>query len=144
MMTLDLNPQEMLKLAEALYAGNWLLNSNQSPQDMDEVYLDMEQKVLSALHAAGLKDTVSQDEDDFFFSMDFEETQQEAIEEYNEAVFWDSLIDNLARRDVLARHKVADVTAMDPEKYLMLLDEFSSPYEKEFTENGVQNLVLKK
>ncbi len=143
-MTIDLNQKELHKLAEVLYAGNWLLNSHQMPEDVEEEYMAMEQKVLSALHQAGLKDSVSKDEGEFFFSMDFEETLQEAIEEYNEAVFWDSLVDSLGQRDMLAKHELAKVQAMEPEQSMKLLDEFSAPYEKEFSDNGIENLVIKK
>ena len=80
-----------------------------------------------------------------FPSTDIQEDEQlnELIERYDDNVFLDKLIFNLAGKDMLEKHGEKKITAMTDEQFFKEEGSFMQKYQKEFAKNGLKNLMVK-
>ena len=114
-----------------VYIGNWILNSCRD-DDRFEDYDNLEEKLFSLCPEHGMRALVQRWRGHSYPSRAYEEGGiHEAIADYEDAVFYDILAEELARRDL--GEDCDDLAALTAR-----MDE----YMDEFEANGVENLTL--
>ncbi|HSX01037.1 MAG TPA: hypothetical protein VLF67_02235 [Candidatus Saccharimonas sp.] len=131
-MRLPDNPNELKKLVELAYLGEWVINSHHDHEYQDEAAIAALQRLLEA---AGLPE-IEQDIEtgQYFLPASWtDRIYDDYVLDYDDHVFWDELIERLAQRDLARRRGVPiedinrddDVTALRPleERYRRLLEQ---------------------
>ena len=128
-MTIDLTEKEFRRLLDLVYIGNWILNSARG-EDRFEDYDLVQEKLFSLCAGQGMPTLIQRWQGHIFPSRAYEDGGiHEAIADYEDAVFFDILAEELARRDL-------DLVESDPEDFTELnarIDE----YLDEFDKNGL-------
>ena len=133
-MKLELTDQEFRYLLDLVYIGNWVLNSTRGDDRIEE-YDQVEGKVFSHCVPQGMPKLVERYRGSLIPSRAFADGGiHEAIADYEDAVFFDILAEELARRDLgCLDSEPADYTELNAR-----MDEYMDEFEK----SGVENLVL--
>lgn len=136
MIHFDLSNKEYRRLLDLVYIGNWVLNSARGDDRIPD-YDDLESLIFAqCLQEPGTEQLYTIDGGVVYPSDAFAEGGiHEAIMDYEDAVFFDILAEELARRDM-------DFVPITGENYRELTERMEE-YLDEFDENGVDNLVLK-
>ena len=135
-MNIELTNKEFRRLLDMVYIGNWVLNSNRA-EDRLKVFDVLQEKIFGCCAKLGLKDLYTTLYGHVFPSRAFEEGGiHEAIADYEDAVFYDILAEELARRDMSLEHTDPD----DVNELNTRIDE----YFDEFEANGIDNLMIEK
>ena len=135
-MNIELTSKEFRRLLDMVYIGNWVLNSTRG-EDRFTDYDDIQEKLFSYCAKLGLKDLYTTWYGHTFPSRAFEEGGiHEAIADYEDAVFYDILAEELARRDMTLEHT-------DPDDVTELTNRMDE-YFTEFEQNGIDNLTIEK
>ena len=119
-----------------VYIGNWILNSTRG-NDRFTDYDNVESKLFAECAKHGMDALVRMRSGVAFPSPAFEEGGiHEAIMDYEDAVFFEILAEELARKDMDSEHISQD----DVEELTSRIDDYIS----EFEENGIENVSLEK
>ena len=133
-MNIELTDKEFRRLLDLVYIGNWILNSTRE-KDRFEDYDILQEKLFALCARNGMSALISRWQGHIFPSQAYENGGiHEAIADYEDAVFFDILAEELARRDMSAE-------GADQDNMLELnnrMDEYMSEFEK----NGVDNLTI--
>ena len=133
-MNIDLTGKEFRRLLDMVYIGNWILNSTRTT-DRFEDYDLVQEKLFSLCAKNGMPSLVQTWHGPVFPSRAYEDGGiQEAIADYEDAVFFDILAEELARRDMISD----GLDDTDTEALALRMDEYMSEFEK----NGIANLRL--
>ena len=133
-MQIELTEKEFRRLLDLVYIGNWILNSCRD-DDRIEDYDDVEEKLFALCPEHGMRTLVSRWRGHSIPSRAFEEGGiHEAIADYEDAVFYDILAEELARRDIAAegasQEDIEDLSAR------------MEVYFDEFEKNGIDNVRI--
>lgn len=133
-MQIELTKKEFRRLLDLVYIGNWVLNSIRGDDRFTD-YDNVESKLFGLCRAHGMDTLVQLWEGQWIPSEAFADGGiHEAIACYEDAVFFQILAEELARRDM-------DYPEIGDDNY----DEIVSRMERymdEFTDSGVDHLVL--
>ena len=133
-MNIDLTGKEFRRLLDMVYIGNWILNSTRTT-DRFEDYDLVQEKLFSLCAKNGMPSPVQTWHGHVFPSRAYEDGGiHEAIADYEDAVFFDILAEELARRDMISD----GLDDTDTEALALRMDEYMSEFEK----NGIANLRL--
>lgn len=133
-MNIDLTGKEFRRLLDMVYIGNWILNSTRTT-DRFEDYDLVQEKLFSLCAKNGMPSLVQTWHGHVFPSRAYEDGGiHEAIADYEDAVFFDILAEELARRDLISD----GLDDTDTEALALRMDEYMSEFEK----NGIANLRL--
>lgn len=133
-MNIELTDKEFRRLLDMVYIGNWILNSTRG-EDRFEDYDLLQEKLFSLCGKTGLKSLVQSYMGHYFPSRAYEEGGiHEAIADYEDAVFFDILAEELARRDMSEENLSQD----DINELSMRTDEYLDEFEK----NGIDNISV--
>ena len=133
-MNIDLTEKEFRRLLDLVYIGNWILNSTRTT-DRFEDYDLVQEKLFSLCAKNGMPSLVQTWHGHVFPSRAYEDGGiHEAIADYEDAVFFDILAEELARRDMISD----GLDDTDTEALALRMDEYMSEFEK----NGIANLRL--
>ena len=128
-MTIDLTEKEFRRLLDLVYIGNWILNSARG-EDRFEDYDLVQEKLFALCSGQGMPTLIQRWRGHIFPSRAYEDGGiHEAIADYEDAMFFDILAEELARRDL-------GLVESDPEDFTELnarIDE----YLDEFDKNGL-------
>ncbi|MCL2563224.1 MAG: hypothetical protein FWE08_04230 [Oscillospiraceae bacterium] len=133
-MHIDLTSQEFRLLLDMAYVGNWVLNSTRG-EDRFTPYDDLEAKLFSHSIPAGMPELLEVHADGVSPSRAYVEGGiHEAIMDYEDAVFFEILAEELARRDMnnepISGNNFKELTGR--------MDEYIA----EFEQNGMDNISL--
>ena len=129
---IELTEKEFRRLLDMVYIGNWILNSCRE-EDRFEDYDDLEEKLFSLCPEHGMSALCERWEGHVYPSRAFEEGGiHEAIADYEDAVFYDILAEELARRDMSDEQ----ISQNDTDELAERMEE----YFDEFEENGIDNV----
>ena len=133
-MTIDLTDKEFRRLLDLVYIGNWILNSARG-EDRFEDYDLVQEKLFSLCASQGMPTLIERWRGHIFPSRAYEDGGiHEAIADYEDAVFFDILAEELARRDLgLVDSDPADFTELNAR-----IDE----YLDEFDRNGLNAVTV--
>ena len=133
-MQIELTEKEFRRLLDLVYVGNWILNSARG-EDRFEDYDLLQEKLFALSGSVGMPSLVQRWHGHIFPSNAYEEGGiHEAIADYEDAVFYDILAEELARRDLgLEDHEPEDYTELTAR-----MDE----YLDEFDRSGLSSVHL--
>ncbi len=133
-MTIDLTEKEFRRLLDLVYIGNWILNSARG-EDRFEDYDLVQEKLFALCSGQGMPTLIQRWRGHVFPSQAYEDGGiHEAIADYEDAVFFDILAEELARRDL-------GLSESEPEDYTELnarIDEYLDEFEK----NGLNAVTV--
>ena len=133
-MTIDLTEKEFRRLLDLVYIGNWILNSARG-EDRFEDYDHLQEKLFALCSGQGMPSLIQRWQGHVFPSRAYEDGGiHEAIADYEDAVFFDILAEELARRDL-------GLVETDPEDFTELnarIDEYLDEFEK----NGLNAVTV--
>ena len=133
-MEIELTRKQFRRLLDMVYIGNWILNSCRE-NDRFEDYDLLEEKLFALCPDHGMNALVQRWRGHSFPSRAFEEGGiHEAIADYEDAVFYDILAEELARRDMDSEQLPQD----DMEELNSRMDEYYAEFEK----NGIDNIKV--
>lgn len=132
-MNIELTDKEFRRLLDLVYIGNWILNSTRE-KDRFEDYDILQEKLFALCAKNGMNALISRWQGHIFPSSAYENGGiHEAIADYEDAVFFDILAEELARRDLEEAGETGDPAA---------LNERMDRYIEEFNENGVDRIQI--
>ena len=133
-MNIELTDKEFRRLLDMVYIGNWILNSTRA-EDRFEDYDLLQEKLFALCPSCGMKSLIQRWQGHVFPSKAYEDGGiHEAIADYEDAVFFDILAEELARRDL-------GLSDGDPEDFGELnarIDEYMDEFEK----NGLNTISI--
>ena len=133
-MNIELTEKEYRRLLDLVYIGNWILNSARGDDRIEE-YDRVEEKLFSLAPEHGMKALMQVWEGHVYPSQAFADGGiHEAIADYEDAVFFDILAEELARRDL-------GLEASDPEDFTELSERMED-YLDEFDRNGLSTVTV--
>ena len=125
-MNIELTDREYRRLLDMVYIGNWILNSTRG-DDRFEDYDLLQEKLFSLCPANGMRSLVQSWQGHIFPSRAYEDGGiHEAIADYEDAVFYSILAEELARRDL-------GLESSDPEDFSELsrrMEEYLCEFEE--------------
>ena len=122
-MNIELSDREFRRLLDMVYIGNWILNSTRG-DDRFEDYDLMQEKLFALCPANGMRSLVQM----------WHGHIHEAIADYEDAVFYNILAEELARRDL-------GLEDSDPENFDELTARMED-YLNEFEKNGLDTVSV--
>ncbi len=133
-MTIELSEKEFRRLLDLVYIGDWILNSARG-DDRFEDYDDVLEKLFALCPRVGMDALMDTWQGRIFPSKAYREGGiHEAIADYEDAVFFDILAEELARRDMEGEGIAAD----DENELSDRMEE----YYQEFEAHGIDNLTV--
>ena len=133
-MMLELTDKEFRRLIDLAYVGDWVLNSARG-EDRFEDYDDLTEKLFALCPRVGMPSLTESWGGHHYPSQAYREGGiHEAIADYEDAVFFDILAEELARRDM-----EGDGSDMNDENELTGRME---EYYLEFEQHGIDNLTV--
>ena len=133
-MNIELTSKEYRLLLDLVYIGNWILNSTRT-DDRIEDYDLLQEKLFAKAPANGMRSLVESLQGHIFPSRAYEDGGiHEAIADYEDAVFYDILAEELARRDLGLENS-------DPEDATELTNRMDE-YMAEFEKNGLNTINI--
>ena len=131
-MTLELTSKEFRRLLDMVYIGNWILNSARG-SDRFADYDNLQEKLFALCRREGMETLADVIYGRALPSRAYEEGGiHEAIADYEDAVFFDILAEELARRDMQAE----GLSQEDEAEVNRRVEE----YFDEFEQHGIDNL----
>ena len=135
-MKIELSELEFRRLLDMAYIGNWILNSTRGSDRFSD-YDNVESNLFSHCPEYDMPTLTEYVNGAARPSAAFENGGiHEAIAEYEDAVFFEILAEELARRDM-------DFEPISPENYSELNSRIDE-YIEEFEQNGIDNISLDK
>ena len=105
-MNIELSEKEFRRLLDMIYIGNWILNSTRG-DDRFEDYDLLQEKLFALCPSHGMRALVESWQGHIFPSRAYEEGGiHEAIADYEDAVFYNILAEELARYEVVIATEV--------------------------------------
>ena len=143
-MDIPLTKEQYSDLIKIVYLGEWIVNSYRVEED-DMKFTEIEKYIYSFAKEAGLDNVLEHNEElnEFLPTAAFEEENISLTEEYDYEAFWEILIEELAKKDLIQNFSETELVEMDGVKKIMELEKYRERYENEFEKNGVTNLTLK-
>ncbi|NLT40792.1 MAG: hypothetical protein GXX89_10100 [Clostridiales bacterium] len=133
-MKIELTKKQFRRLLDMVYIGNWVLNSTRG-EDRFKDYDDVESLLFSFCEEAGMAALYENTGGVAAPSKAFVEGGiHDAIMDYEDAVFYEILAEELARRDMSRE-------ALPQDDYDELMDRMND-YIAEFEQNGTENLCI--
>ncbi len=128
-MNIELTEKEFRRLLDLVYIGNWILNSTRG-DDRFEDYDLLQEKLFALCGEHGMRSLMQRWQGHIFPSQAYEEGGiHEAIADYEDAVFFNILAEELARRDL-------GLEDADPDDFTELSERMEE-YLTEFDRNGL-------
>ena len=133
-MNMELTQKEFRLLLDLVYVGNWVMNSARG-NDRIEPYDQLQEKLFSLCGREGMSSLVQVWRGHCYPSRAYEDGGiHEAIADYEDAIFFDILAEELARRDMDSEH----VNPNDVKELTARMEQYISEIEK----NGVDNITI--
>ena len=133
-MNIELTDKEFRRLLDMVYIGNWILNSTRG-DDRFEDYDLIQEKLFALCPANGMRSLMQNWHGHIFPSQAYEDGGiHEAIADYEDAVFYNILAEELARRDL-------GLEDYDPDDFTELTARMEE-YLAEFDKNGLNAINI--
>ena len=133
-MNIELSKKEFRRFLDMIYVGNWILNSTRG-NDRFEDYDFLQEKLFALCQRNGMPSLIQTWHGHIFPSRAYEEGGiHEAIADYEDAVFFNILAEELARRDLGLENS-------DPEDFTELQARMED-YMAEFEKNGLNTISI--
>lgn len=144
--TVNFENENLTQLLKATFLGSWIKTSMASEDERDPAMESFVQYVLGTAWNAGEKTRITASPEGLYdYAPAFVEVLLEQIEEYEAEVFWDELVEQLAKRDYFQKNpskigKTLEGKAADEAD--AGIDREKDKYDKEFEERGIERLRI--
>lgn len=144
MIEVKFTKEQFKSLLKLVSTATWIINAFR--EEIIEEFENLEQNLLSLARKEGFSDLIEYDGDTntLLPSNKFEDEIQEYIEDYNDEIFWQTLVTKLAIRDLEREYGKSAVEKMELNERVKKINPFFNKYAEEFSENGIENLVIAK
>ena len=142
-MNIELNRDQLRKLLECVHIGSHVLIDNKSARKesvSDEE--DLERVIYSQALGHDMDDEIGVDIDAPVLTDAFAKRVHKELDEYQEAIFWNMLAEELGERDMEASYRPDDLEAMSDTDYDEALNTFAGYYDQEFDAHGLDHLAV--
>ena len=139
---------EYRTLFDMIYMAEWMLTANDvQPDPAKAKYQHLAQKIYSHAKEMGWESLVevSTEDNEYFPTREYEEKGgvHALIDQYDSDSFWDQLVDRLTERDVEGKAGATQGKPLSEAAYSALADPIAESYEREFSANGIERLVVR-
>lgn len=133
-------PDEIKKLIELAYLGEWVINAQHDNDFQDDLATRSFQKLLEAAQLPEIERDVETNE--LYLPTEWtDRLYDQYVLDYDDHVFWDELIERLAQRD-LARQRGVAIELVDRDDDLPALRPLEEHYRHELERQGIERLEL--
>ena len=145
-MKINLTKKEYETLLDVLYIADWVTRAHEEQgSPAASKYKELEQKLFALAGEFGLDNSVEQNKETgnyYLTKAHLSSSDATAnIESFENATFWEELLERLARRDFIRRYGEEAILKMPIEERFEKEMEFFEMYDKEFGENGLENFA---
>jgi N-methylhydantoinase A/oxoprolinase/acetone carboxylase beta subunit len=146
MKNLKLTDEQYKYLIQLVYLGNFMANATRNNDEMIPQFEELEQHVYSFAAEFGCGEFVDRHDavEGIYPTREFEEMMDKLISEYDADIFWEELLHRMTERDLVDAYGEQAVAGMSIVERIEKERGFIQNYDKEFSENGLKNLYLKK
>lgn len=139
MMQLELTERQYQTLLETFYMGEYMKQAYGNSADTNEL-AELGNILYETAYNSGLDEDVEFDKQmgGYVPTSEFEAECDDLINTYDENNFWEELIILMANKDVQAQ----GLTDMSSKEFQDAQKKMIAKYEKEFADNGVDNLSI--
>lgn len=146
-MKINFSKKEYQTLLDILYMTDWVLHAHQEGAAANTGhYRELMQKILAEAEVAGLDDLVDYKEsaETYVLNRNFVERSSvgQQLAAFENATFWEELVERLARRDFLEAYGKEIALAMPLAERIEKESPFLQHYDGEFGKNGLKNLHI--
>jgi hypothetical protein len=145
-MKINFTKKQYELLMKIVYMGNGMINTVADETEKNE-FDEIEEYIFSFAKDFGFEEYVDYDkeEETYYPSQKLEEDEVviDYIQRYDDNIFWDKLLFNLIRRDMVKEYGEDAVEKMPEDEYSKKEESFIEKYAKEFAKNGLKNLTIK-
>ncbi|MHB1220513.1 MAG: hypothetical protein ACYC0J_00755 [Gammaproteobacteria bacterium] len=143
-MKINFSKKEYRTLLEMIYISGWILHADAAQQEeYNEAHKALREKILSFYKDMQAEDLIEKSSEDFYETRRFEEYMHEGfISKYDQTRFWENLIDELSKRDVIAKLGIDGFSQLDPLTRGAQLDEAMECYVNEFEQHGLDHVRI--
>jgi len=146
-MKIDISKEEYLVLLQILEMAQWVVGSHVAgAQPEAKPFDDLEQKIFAMAKGYGLESLVKFENyaGQYFVTRQYEDTcsAMAFIDKFENDSFWDSLIDNLARRDLVKECGAKVLSEMEPKERLLTYGKLEDIYSDEFEKHGLERIQI--
>lgn len=132
-MNIELTKKEFRRLLDLVYIGNWVLNSLRDDEEKIDDYEAIERKLFGMCKQCGFDVLVDDSDTGSVPSIRYTTGGiQDAIMFYEDAMFYEVLAEELAKRDM----NCEDVNSENFMEYTARINEYIAEFER----NGIENL----
>lgn len=142
-MKIEISKTQYKTLVKALFLANWVVNCHETEEPDDE-FERLEQYILAQGKFFDLKDVeFDEKHGKYYHDSDFEMKTVQLLDDFVDVSFWNELTERLAERDFVRALGEKAIMKMSRDERFTKFYEFADPYEAEFSENGLDNLVIR-
>ena len=149
-MKINFTKKEYQTLLKMVYVTDWILHAHVEKETDEENatknYQELTQKILAVAQEFGMENLVACNEKsgENSFSKEFTSNNEilKFIDKYENATFWEELIERLARRDFIKSYGEEAILQMSISERFEKEMIFHQKYHKEFGDNGLNNLQI--
>jgi len=144
--TIDLENENLTQFLKATFFAFWLKNATKEEAEQDTAMDSFVQYALGTAWNAGEKKRITVSEDGRYdFALEFTEVQLEQVDEYDAEIFWEELVEQLARRDYFQKNPAKigkDLQGKAADEADAGIEREKEKYDKEFEDRGVERLRI--
>lgn len=146
-MNININKKEYRLLLDMLYLADWIMHAYAiKKEDYHHEHEVLRSKFLSYFKEMGAEDIIEcpPELNGYYETKEFEDyAQDKFIQPYEDELFWDELIERLAKRDLIKSVGAKQYSKMELIERMTKIDELTKRYEEEFEKHGIENLDIK-
>lgn len=149
-MKIELNKNEYRALLDLVFLGDWVISAYEPLDEADEekaIYKSTIQKIYSHAKEFGFDNLVSfsKEMDAFVETSEFEDSEiQDHIAGFEESMFWEKLIFQLAGRDAMRETGEEKMMNLPLEERIALIGKHEQKWANELEANGLERIAIKK
>ncbi|SFL79857.1 hypothetical protein [Pelosinus propionicus] len=146
-MKINITKKEYQLLLDLVYLSDWVLHAH-SEEKMEEKkpYEELEQKILALANEFGMEKMVEKNEKSGAYILNKKIMTKSQIvkhiENFENATFWEELIERLARRDFIKKYGEEAILQMSISERFEKEMSFHQEYHQEFDDYGLDNLQI--
>ena len=146
-MKILLTKSEYRTLFDMIYMAEWMLTAFEAkPGPLKAKYHHLAQKIYSHAKEMGWESLVesSTAENEYFPTLEYEDKSgvHDLIDEFEADSFWEQLIERMTERDVYARAGTTPAQPLSHDAYSAIAEPIEKEYAREFSEHGVDNVIV--
>lgn len=143
---IEFTEKQFKALLKLTNLGNYMINGIRTQTHRLKEYDEVAEHIYSYAQKAECGDYIEYDKNDKAYcpSVKLEGEVDDFIDEYDDNVFWEELILRLSQRDLRRQYGTENVENMELKERLKKQTELEKDYVKEFEENGIENIELRK